>query len=128
MIDAGNGRYFLDKNDNILSPLEVRRKLGNKEFIKCNVSDEHYLLYMAKNLFYFKSPQINIFGADLIKQQKSIYCVPKGFNVSEREIGYCQHAISNSAPQFILEWEKVLNEYLNRTEIIIASESCFFGV
>ena len=126
MIDAGNGRYFLDEKNIILSPLEVRKKLGNKQFITCNVPDERYLLYMAKNLFYFKSLQINTFGADLVIGQESIYCVPTGFDVMEREIGYCQYAISNLDPQFVSDWEKALNEYMNRTEIKIASESCFF--
>lgn len=128
MIDAGNKRYFLDEMDNILSPLEARQRLGNQAFIKCNVSDENYLSYMAKNLFYFKSPQINTFGADMVKEQNTIYCIPAGFNVAEREIGYCQYALKHSLPQFVSGWEEELNRLLRRTEIMVASEACFFGM
>ncbi len=127
LIDAGNGRFFLDENDNILSPLEARNRLGNQSFIKCNIPDENYIAYMAKNLFYFKSPRINTFGADLIKEQQTIYCAPKGLDVLEREVAYCEYAIRNVPPIFLDEWQNALNYHRSITDVFIADEECFFG-
>lgn len=101
MVDPGNNGYFLDENDTILSPMEVRQKLGNNSFIKCNKDicpnsmqsfeekQKNYKGYMAKNLFYFKSVLINTFGSDLLKNQRTVYCTPIGFDVYDREISYC---------------------------------------
>lgn len=126
LVDPGNNQYFVDESDNILSPIEVRMRLGNNDFIKCNVSDDNYMRYMAKNLFYFKSLQINTFGSDLIPNQKDIYCVPKGFNVLEREVAYCEYAIKNSPIHLVDDWEKALDSFKNRTYFISLSQKDFF--
>lgn len=127
MLDAGNNRYFTDENNQILSPLEIREKLGNDAYIKCNVDDVQYKRYMAKNLFYFKSLKNNTFGSDLQINQETIYCVPQGFDVLEREIAYCKYAIKNSSPDFVGGWKKALIEYSNRSRITNVSADIFFG-
>lgn len=86
MLDAGNNRYFTDEKGVILSPIEARDRLADGAFIKCNAEDESYKRYMAKNLFYFKSPLHNTFGADLQPNQKTIYCAPNGFNVLKEKL------------------------------------------
>ena len=126
LVDPGNNRYFLDENHNILSPIEARTRLGNNDFIKCNVPDDNYMRYMAKNLFYFRSLQINTFGSDLIPNQKDIYCVPKGFNVLEREVAYCEYAIKNSPTHLVDDWKKALDSFKNRTYFINLSAKDFF--
>lgn len=110
----------------MLSPLEVRTRLGNNDFIKCNVSDDNYIRYMAKNLFYFKSLQLNTFGSDLLTNQKDIYCVPKGFNVLEREVAYCEYAIKNSPIHLVDDWKEALNSFKNRNYFINLNAKDFF--
>ncbi|WP_040210382.1 transglutaminase domain-containing protein [Clostridium polynesiense] len=126
LIDPGNNRYFLDEKDNILSPIEARSRLGNYSFIKCNVPDDNYMTYMAKNLFYFKSLQINTFASDMLSNQEDIYCVPNGFNVLEREVAYCEYAIKNSPAYFAGEWEKALNGFKDRDSFINLNAKDFF--
>ena len=127
MLDPGNNRYFTDEKNTILSPLEIRERLGNDDYIKCNVEDDSYKSYMAKNLFYFKSLQNNTFGSDMQTEQETIYCIPKGFNVLEREIAYCKYAIKNSPPHLVADWEKALEEYTERTHIVNISADMFFA-
>jgi hypothetical protein len=127
LFDPGNNRYFIDEMDNILSPLEIRSRLANDRFIKCNIQDDNYKAYMAKNLFYFKSLQINTFGSDLQTNQKTIYCIPNGFNALDREVAYCEYAIKNSPDYLIDDWKKALNDYKNRTYFINLSAEDFFG-
>jgi len=55
MLDAGNNRYFMNEDNIPLSPLEIRCKLANNDSLKCNVEDNNYKHYMAKNMFYFKT-------------------------------------------------------------------------
>lgn len=126
-VDPGNNRYFLDEKDNILSPIEARFRLGNDKFIKCNTSDDNYKMYMAKNLFYFKSLQYNTFGADLLKNQKTIYCVPNGFNVLGREEAYCEFAAKNSPAHLVDDWKIALEGFKNRTYFINLNEQDFFA-
>lgn len=127
LLDAGNNRYFLDSKNTILSPMEIRTKLAFDEEIKCNVQDEHYKTYMAKNLFYFKSLQNNTYGSDMQKNQKTLYCIPAGFNVLDREIGYCQYAINNVPDELKKDWEIALAEYQKRTDCICLSSDLFFS-
>lgn len=127
LLDAGNNQYFTDENGVLLSPMEIRTKLGNNEPIKCHIEDDNYKHYMAKNLFYFKSPLNNTFGSDLQPDQKTVYCAPKGFDVFEREIAYCRYAIQNSPPQLRSDWEKALGEFSKRTHYINASAEMFFA-
>lgn len=125
MFDAGNNRYFIDDNGIPLSPFEVRNCLGNRTNLKCNVEDIHYMDYMAKNLFYFKSLQINTFGSDLLPNQTTVYCIPKGFDVMKREIKYCQYAIENSPAESIDDWKQALEEFQSRDCICILNKDEF---
>lgn len=127
MLDAGNNRYFMDEENTILSPMECRERLGNDDYIKCNIDDENYKCYMAKNLFYFKSLQNNTFGSDLQTEQETIYCAPNGFDVLEREIAYCKYAIKNSPPHLVADWEKALDEYTKRINFTNISANVFFA-
>lgn len=127
MLDAGKNRYFIDEENTILSPMEIRERLGNDDYLKCNTEDEAYKYYMAKNLFYFKSLQNNTFGSDLQTEQETVYCIPKGFDVLGREIAYCKYAIKNSPPHLVADWEKALEEYTNRTGFINIDANTFFA-
>ena len=127
MLDAGNNQYFTDEENMILSPMEIRERLGNDDFIKCNIEDDNYKHYMAKNLFYFKSLRINTFGADLQNGQETVYCAPKGFDVLEREIAYCKYAIKNCPPHLVADWKKALEEYTNRTSFTNLDANVFFA-
>ncbi len=127
MLDAGNGRYFMDSDNNILSPMEIRTKMALNEEIKCNEDDDNYKLYMAKNLFYFKSLQINTYGSDLLDNQNEIYCIPTGFDVLDREVAYCEYAIKNSPTEFVDDWKKALAEYKGRTSFIGMTADNFFA-
>lgn len=127
LLDPGNNQYFMDENNVILSPLEVRKRLGDDEYVKSNIDDENYKHYMAKNLFYFKSLQNNTFGSDLQYEQEIIYCAPKGFNVLKREIAYSKYAIENSPPNLAADWEKALEKFTKRTSIINVSGDMFFS-
>lgn len=140
MVDAGNNGYFLDRNENILSPIEVRQKLANDDYIQTNkdinpnsnqtLSEKEcmYKQYMAKNLFYFKSMLRHTFGSDLVENQKKIYCAPSGFDIYEREIAYCQYAIKNSPVQFVDEWKNELENIKGQNRHYLKSLKQFFQV
>ena len=127
MLDASNNRYFVNSDKTILSPMETRSKLAYDDNIECNVPDDNYKMYMAKNMFYFKSPQINTFGSDLLTEQKTIYCIPCGFDVLEREIAYCQYAIKNTSEEFAQDWERALSTYQKRKSIDCLPAKLFFA-
>lgn len=139
MVDAGSNGYFLDENDIILSPMEVRQRLGDNSFIKCNEDiypdsaqlfeekQKGYKFYMAKNLFYFKSMLINTFGSDLLKNQITVYCTPIGFNVYDREIAYCQYAINNSPEHLADDWKKELSNFIEQRDKNIMAYQQFFN-
>lgn len=127
MLDASMNRYFVNSDKTILSPMEVRNKLSYDDNIECNVPDDNYKMYMAKNMFYFKSPQRNTFGADLLTGQKTIYCIPSGFDVLEREIAYCQYAIENTSEEFAEDWKRALAEYQKRPSFDGLSANLFFA-
>ena len=127
MLDASNNRYFVNSDKTILSPMEIRSKLAYNDNIECNVPDDNYKMYMAKNMFYFKSPQINTFGSDLLTEQKTIYCIPCGFDVLEREIAYCQYAIKNTSEEFAQDWKRALSTYQKRTSIDCLPAKLFFA-
>ena len=127
LLDAGNNRYFVDSQNNILSPMEIRTRLAFDEYIECNEPDDDYKTYMAKNMFYFKSLQYNTYGSDLLKNQKTIYCVPAGFDVLDREIAYCEYAIKNSPEEYAEDWKKTLSEFQGRTTYDRLSADLFFA-
>ena len=127
LMDPGNNQFFMDENGMLLSPLEVRERLANDAYVKYRIENDYYKQYMAKNLFYFKSPQYNTFGSDLQENQKTIYCVPKGFDVLGREIAYCEHAIKNSPPHLVDSWKTLLDEFRERSYFINISAEQFFS-
>ena len=127
LVDPTNNRYFLDENNTILSPLEARERLGKNLFIKCNMEDDSYKKYMAKNMFYFKSLQHNTFGSDILPNQNTIYCVPNGLDVLGREVAYCKYAIENSPEHLKEDWKKHLDEFIKKTHFINSSSNNFFA-
>ena len=140
MVDPGNNGYFLDLYNNILSPMEIRSKLANNEHIHCNtdifpnVSDlsfedkeKNYKTYMAKNLFYFKSLKFNTYGSDLLHNQKTIYCIPIGFDIHNREIAYCEYAINNTPEHLADDWKNALYEFRHRNTYDFLDEQHFFS-
>ena len=129
MLDASNNRYFVNSDKTIRSPMEIRSKLAYNDNIECNVPDDNYKMYMAKNMFYFKSPQINTFGSDLLTEQKTIYCIPCGFDVLEREIAYCQCAIKNTSEEFAQDLEKKLHRHIKKEHpLIVCLLNCLFRI
>ena len=79
-----------------------------------------------KNLFYFKSLKYNTYGSDLLKNQETVYCIPAGFDVLNREIAYCEFAIKNSPAEFAKGWEEALSEYKERKSCPCISSDLFF--
>lgn len=140
LFDAGSNGYFLDENDKLLSPVEIRNKLANRDVLKCNQDifpnglhqtfeekENGYKQYISKNIFYFKSMQYNTFGSDLVDNQQTIYCVPVGFDVRNREIAYCEYAIENSPPDLAEDWKKALNEFAEKTQYDFLDLNNFFA-
>ena len=128
LVDVTNNRYFLDENNTILSPLEIRERLGKNLFIQCNLEDERYKKYMAKNMFYFKSLQYNTFGSDNFLNQNTIYCVPNGFDVLGREVAYCEYGIQNAPEHLKDDWKKHLDEFKKKTDFINVNSNDFFAL
>ena len=127
LVDVTNNHYFLDENNMILSPLEIRERLGKNLFIQCNLEDERYKKYMTKNMFYFKSLQYNTFDSDNLPNQNTIYCVPNGFDVIGREMAYFEYAIQNSPEIFKEDWKKHFDEFKKRTDFININSNVFFA-
>ncbi len=127
LLDAANNRFFVDSENQILSPMEIRTRLASGGDIKCNESDHNYEFYMAKNMFYFKSPKYNTYGSDLLENQETVYCIPAGFDVLGREIAYCEYAIKNAPAESAKGWEKALSEYRGRKSCSCLSSDLFFG-
>ena len=126
LLDAGNNRYFTDSKNTILSPMQIRTRLALDGDIKCNEPDDNYKTYMAKNMFYFKSLKYNTYGSDLLKNQETVYCIPTGFDVLDREIAYCEYAIRNTPAEFVKDWEAALSEYKERKSFPCISSDLFF--
>jgi len=136
LLDPGSNAYFLDEDGNALSPLEARQRLAdnriavNSDFEPNDTKnfDERvtwYKQYMAKNLFYIKFSSINTFGTDLVKHQTTFHLIPRGFNVKDREIAYCEYAIANCPEHLRQGWEDLLPSVRNQ-EIHAVSEEQFF--
>jgi hypothetical protein len=130
MFDPSNNAYFMNNEGLILSPTEARYYLSINE-IQTNADirkdTNYYKRYMAKNLFYIKYCAKNTFGSDLVKDQKTYYLIPYGFNVKEREICYCEGAIKNSNEVRKSWWEKEL-EKIKKSEINSVSENQFLRI
>ena len=127
MVDPGNNLFFLNENNEILSPLEVRERLAKHLYIACNVEDDSYKKYMTKNMFYFKSLQHNTFGSDLLEEQNTIYCTPDGLDVLGREIAYCEYAIKNAPVHLVEDWKKHLVAAKEKSDYINMSSKDFFA-
>lgn len=136
LFDPGNNAYFLDEHGNALSPLEARQRLADDNIAVNNdlrPNDDQdfddkaawYKQYMAKNLFYIKYSSINTFGTDLVENQTTYHLIPKGFNVKDREIAYCEYAIKISSEQLRQDWENNLASFINQ-EIHAVSPEQFF--
>jgi hypothetical protein len=140
LFDPGNNGYLLDEHDAMLSPLEIRSRLANDQIVNCNPDiypndndrpfeekQKYYKHYMAKNLFYFKSLQHNTFGSDLLKQQQTIYCIPTGFDVHDREVAYCEFAIKHVPEHLAADWKKSLEKFRSQTEYVLLDSDQFFS-
>jgi hypothetical protein len=140
LVDPGNNGYFLDEHGTMLSPLEIRSRLANDQIVNCNhdiypnatersfeEKQQHYKYYMAKNMFYFKSPQYNTFGSDLWQHQKTVYCVPVGFDVHDREVAYCEFAIKNCPEHLVSDWRRSLEESRRQTDYVLLDAQQFFS-
>jgi hypothetical protein len=119
LFDPGNNAYFLDESGKALSPLEARQRLAdNRITVNSDLLPEDmrnidektawYKHYMAKNLFYIKFSSINTFGTDLVEGQKTYHLVPRGFDVRDREVAYCEYAIRNCPEPLRQGWEEAL--------------------
>ena len=106
--------------------MEIRTRLAFDGDIKCNEDDDNYKTYMAKNMFYFKSLKYNTYGSDLLKNQETVYCIPTGFDVLDREIAYCEYAIKKSPAESVKDWEAALCEYNGRKSCTYISSDLFF--
>ena len=115
LFDQSNNAYFQDRDGTPLSPLEARELLGLDQavvsanvrpFSSCDYESKagDYKRYMAKNLFYIKFSAVNTFGTDLVKGQKTYFLIPRGFDVKNREIAYCEYGADNSPEIYRDSW------------------------
>ena len=125
LFDQCNNAYFTDKSGAALSPLEARSQLALDEI---NISGglqkdlDLYKQYMAKNLFYFKFWANNTFGTDLVENQITYHLAPRGFNVKDREIAYCEYAIKNCPADIRKGWEDALDKLRNQNIINVSND------
>ena len=138
LFDTTNNAYFINAKGIPLSPIEARYYLGKNDI---NVNDDiqprngnkietktsEYKKYMAKNLFYIKYWAMNTYGTDLVKNQKTYYLIPRGFDVKNREILYCEYGTKNTPEPFSSGWEKELIKAKRRI-INIVSEKQFLQI
>jgi hypothetical protein len=94
IVDPTTNSYFMDKDGEILNAIELRENIVSGNPIVCSPKtifgeetndSEAYLAYMAKNLFYMRSPVINCFGSEDREDQKWLTLCPKEFNGSKRD-------------------------------------------
>jgi len=121
MVDPTYNAYISDLEGNILGLVELREKLANQDEVifnkgvNCNgdycIDHEELKTYMAKNLFYFRSSQIQTFGSHELREN-TIEFVPRGFNVKERMIENNKYLIKTLAKTdvFIKRLEKIRSQ------------------
>lgn len=104
MLDPTYNSYFLDQNENILSPWEARDILANQRAIITNKEifyndtdatfdelNKHYIEYMAKDLFYMQTTVKSTYYAE--RDNTIVYISPRGFDVKRRNIIHVEQKI-----------------------------------
>lgn len=104
MLDPTYNSYFLDQNENILSPWEARDILANQRAIITNKEifyndtdatfdelNKHYIEYMAKDLFYMQTTVKSTYYAE--RDNTIVYISPRGFDVKRRNIIHVEQRI-----------------------------------
>jgi len=90
MVDPSWNLYFLNEENEILSPWEVRERMKNGEILMINKDakrgDEmQYITYMAKNMFYFASRKDTYYGA-FDNDGMLVYLCPRNFDLTEWQV------------------------------------------
>jgi hypothetical protein len=137
LLDTTNNAYFINNQGIPLSPLEARYYLSiddiniNNELQPRNKTEyeikaNDYKKYMARVLFYFEYSAINTYGTDgLVKNQKTYFLIPKGFDVKNRELLYCQSWMSYNKDSKWLRERKLM---IKNKNINIVSEKQFLKI
>jgi len=89
MVDPSWNVYFMDEEDEILSPMEVRERMVNGKVLRINKDAKRgemgYITYMAKDMFYFLSIKDTYYGA-FDSDRTSVYLCPKNFDLTEWQV------------------------------------------
>ncbi|MCL2421257.1 MAG: hypothetical protein FWD03_05305 [Defluviitaleaceae bacterium] len=132
MLDPSYNAYFMDENDNILSPWEAREMLSNQGCIRLNDGynyngdytgeksgepPEYYIEYMAKDLFWFFCDEISTFGIDA-NGAEILAVAPIGYDVQKFFVANIEYRIKKyGGSEGLLGWladvEKTETKYVS---------------
>ena len=109
MLDPTTDGYFIDKDKNPLSLLEMRDKFANAEFVTFvsstdSLKDVQKLrakhldknMYICKNLFYLQAEQYSTFGV----KGDYLHFIPVHFSPREREQANLKYRIKNLPEEY----------------------------
>lgn len=94
MVDPSFRAYLTDAAGNVLNPWEARALFSRQAEVRCSpgiwynaeaYKPEHYLAYVAKDLFFMHSPLENRCGSENNAGQQWIWLAPRGFDPLKRE-------------------------------------------
>lgn len=131
LIDPTFNLYFTDEHDAILDAAELRSKCANMENIKickdCNynhkpISEDFLKEYYAKNLFFFKTNEVNQFGTEEEGSCKTVVMCPAYFDVKKWEQKNIDYRIKKYGTS---EWLEKRKERAAAAPLIIASIELF---
>lgn len=123
MLDPSFDAYVMDKENQPLNLFEIREILADQEHIHFNKEIHHndtekwseeepfYKEYLAKDLYWFITPEKSCFNA--LKESRFVYIIPSAFDVKRREILNIEFRIKKQGEQ---EW--LLNNLKNTREQI----------
>ena len=121
MLDPSYNSYVTDTKNNILDVFEIRHRLAEQKPIRFNKEANHngeklsedspfYTEYLAKDLFYFETPECSKFGCDDDENNRIITICPKNFDVKTRNIYNVEYRIKKYGDS------KNMNEWLKNTK------------
>lgn len=117
MLDPSYNAYFEDEKAAILSPWEARQLLADQGNIKpCKTynyngdytgetsgeTPQHYIEYMAKDLFWFFSAKKNAFNSSPFESDNAVFLAPLGFDVKKFHIANIEYRIRKYGDKEIL--------------------------
>lgn len=137
MIDPTFDSYVTDENNTILNVFEIRDSLANIKDLYFNeemnhngneYSGDHYKEYLAKDLFYFQTPEMSCFNAE--DNSRRIAICPKYYDVKNAIIYNIEYRIINQwgANDRMQAWLKSAKEnnilYVSPDDVLLTPYTC----